>query len=100
MKKHRIIIIEQSDTDKANEACANLYGEAARNTFTIELLDETDTVTHSWCGWRLSDQEWVELLDEFEKQGIDPARVSVYDDARPAEVLEKNNLHLPEKEER
>ena len=99
MKRHRIILIEADDVDKANVACANLHGEGARSTFTIELLDDTDTVTHSWCGWRLSDQAWVELLDEFEKQGIDPARVLVYDDAKPSEVLEENNLHLPVEEE-
>lgn len=77
-----IIVINVSDRDAANAFCNTIGADG--ESFTVQLFNQNDVLTGYWCGWNMTDEQFiaVESNDMFQLFNT------------PSEALEATGWHV------
>jgi hypothetical protein len=66
MRKIAIIVIPANEKEQANNFCKTIDVIGGSNTFATELSPNgLDPITHYWCGWNCTDEEYIQLQRYF-----------------------------------
>lgn len=96
--RRAIIVVPASGRETANEHARTVDQAGDGDTFTVGLVSAVDSngqVTHYWCSWRLTQDQWDALQALFGAGNTNGYRMFDGDIQEPDEILIELGLTMP-----